>query len=135
MTLFGKFLDLLGSDVRIAIVKAAYLFLAKNTEKGVKVAWKILLESVDVKKQEEWKYSGELLTALLGATPGIIIIISHVLNTRNPAPEPRTVRRRLVHQANHPRIPQINHQMQGPRCSLPKVCRVCTCFRTSDLPY
>lgn len=52
-------------------MKAAFLFLSKNTEKGVRVAWDIIKDAISNEKQEEWKYSAELITALLGATPGI----------------------------------------------------------------
>lgn len=60
---------LTASDVRITIIKAAFLFLAKNTEKGVRVAWDIILDAISKEKQEEWKHSAEIITALLGAQP------------------------------------------------------------------
>lgn len=56
-------------DVRITIIKAAFLFLAKNTEKGTRVAWEIFKDAISAQKQEDWKASAEILTALLGAAP------------------------------------------------------------------
>lgn len=51
-------------DVRIAVIKAALIFLAKDTAKGVKVGWKILNETLT--RSADWTYASEILMALIG---------------------------------------------------------------------
>eukprot|EP01126_Amoeba_proteus_P052784 TRINITY_DN6404_c0_g1_i5.p1 TRINITY_DN6404_c0_g1~~TRINITY_DN6404_c0_g1_i5.p1 ORF type:complete len:1309 (-),score=267.46 TRINITY_DN6404_c0_g1_i5:119-4045(-) len=52
-------------DVRIAIIKAGFALLHKNTEKGTRVAWKVFSQALE--KQGEWKGAEEILISLLGA--------------------------------------------------------------------
>jgi hypothetical protein len=66
-------------DVRIAILKASFSFLAKNTEKGCRVAWQILEDVISEEKQISWKYSTELLFVLLGVSPAGTVVPSFKL--------------------------------------------------------
>jgi len=70
-------------DVRIQIVKSAFVFLKKGTEQSLRVAWAIILSCV-TKKKEDWKYISEVLTVICGAQPEV---------AQQSRPNPRAAKR------------------------------------------
>eukprot|EP01125_Pyxidicula_operculata_P011544 TRINITY_DN3779_c0_g1_i1.p1 TRINITY_DN3779_c0_g1~~TRINITY_DN3779_c0_g1_i1.p1 ORF type:complete len:2107 (-),score=549.17 TRINITY_DN3779_c0_g1_i1:67-5526(-) len=54
-------------DVRIVVIRAAFLLLKLDSERSTKVAWDII--NTTISKQGEWKQIEEMLTALLGVVP------------------------------------------------------------------
>jgi hypothetical protein len=61
----------------VAIVKAALAFLAKDTEKGVKVGWKILNETLT--RSADWSYAAEILMAIIGMNGSRLVLLLFLL--------------------------------------------------------